>query len=212
MTRVAAAVLALAVAGCLGGGKMPATRYYQLSPRAAAGAGASGGGAVLVIEPFATDQAYDDERIVYRANPYRLDYYDYHRWSASPGVLIAGYLESALEASGRFRAVVREPSPEAGAVLGGRVAAIEEVDESPRRWTGRVVIELRLTDAKSGEVLWSEQFEEREPLREQSPEGLARALSVAMGRVVERAAPAIEGRLVARGASTDCCTALDRER
>ena len=170
------------------GGKMPETRYYQLAPPPSSG---KSGEAVIVLEPLVTDTAYDDERIVYRTNPYRFDYYQYHRWSAAPGVMVGNYLEQQLESSGRFRAVVREPSTDSLVVLGGRVVAIEEVDASASKWLGRIVVELTLTDSKTGAALWSQQFEETEQLAVQTPEGLARALSAAMLRIATKAAPQI---------------------
>jgi uncharacterized lipoprotein YmbA len=178
----------LVVVGC-GGSPPPQTHYYQLA--APTGGAGARGATTLIVEPLATDAGYDDERIVYRPSPVRLAYYDYHRWSAPPGELVAGYLERALERGGRFR-VVRAPTSDASAILTGRVVAIEEVDESPTRWLGRLVIELVLTDVATGTALWSEQFEETEPLRVQSPEGLARALSTAMSRIVRRATPPLE--------------------
>jgi len=167
---------------------LPDTRYYQLAPPASR---AKPGTAVLALAPLETDTAYDDERIVYRTTPFRLDYYQYHRWSAAPGVLVGNYLEQALERSGRFRAVVRDDSLDAPVTLGGRVVAIEEVDRSKTRWLGRIVLELRLTDTRTGETLWSEQFEEIEPMPTQHPEGLARALSTAMARIATKVAPTI---------------------
>ena len=180
------AILLLAAA-C--GGKVPETRYYQLAVKPASTA--PGGDLVLALDSLVTDAAYDDERIVYRANPYRLDYYQYHRWSASPGVMIGNFLEQSLEKSGAFRAVVREVRADAPVVLGGRIVAIEEVDAAPNRWLGRIVIELVLTDAATGRTLWTEQFEETEPLAKQTPEGLAQALSSAMARIAARATPEI---------------------
>ncbi len=171
------------------GGKLPETRFYQLAVAPSSGQG--GGGASLVVEPLATDPAYDDERIVYRTTPYRLDYYQYHRWSAPPGAMVGNYLEQALENTGKFRSVVRELSPDAPAVLGGRVLAIEEIDTSKSSWRGRIVIELTLTDTHTGALLWTEQFDETEPLSAQTPEGLAKALSAAMARIVSRAAPVL---------------------
>ena len=192
--EAASVALVLALAAC--GSKTPDTRFYQLAaPQQRAPAA---GDITLVVEPLTTDPAYDDERIVYRSNPYRLDYYHYHRWSAAPGLMIGNYLEAALERSGRFGAVKRELSEDAPVVLGGRVVAIEEVDRSRTQWEGRLVIELTLTDVKTDRVLWSDQFEETEPLRVQSPEGLARALSVAMNRIVAKAAPVIEARATER--------------
>ena len=78
----------VAFAACAGA--MPETRYYQLaSPEAKA---TSGGDSVLVLETLHTDSAYDDDRIVYRTTPFRLDYYQYQRWSSAPGVMIGNYL------------------------------------------------------------------------------------------------------------------------
>lgn len=188
MKLFALAIVLLAhLVGC--GGKLPATRFYQLAEPS--GKPAPGSGVAIVVEPLTTDSAYDDERMVYRVTPYRLDYYNYHRWSAAPGTLIANYLERAFEKSGKFSAVTREPNPAAPVTLGGRVVAIEEIDQSKTKWVGRVVLELTLTDTASGEVLWAEQFEEIEPLQIQSPEGLARALSTALERIAIRAVPLV---------------------
>lgn len=186
MTRVAIC-LALCLAAC--GGKLPETRYYQLAAPTASG-DRSLAGVALAIEPLETHPAYDDERIVYRLTPYRLDYYNYHRWSSTPGTLIADYLERAFERSGRFRTVTREVQA-APVTLSGRVIAIEEVDRSKTSWIGRVVVELRLTDSATGEVLWTEQFEETEPLKQQSPEGLAQGLSAALDRIAQQALPIV---------------------
>lgn len=192
-----ACALVLIAAAC--GGKVPATRYYQLAaPAAEAGAR---GDLTLVLEPLTTEAGYDDERIVYRTTPFRMDYYQYHRWSAAPGVMIGNYLEQALERGGRFRAVVREQTDQTQVVLGGRVVAIEEIDTSKTSWTGRLVLELTLSDPKTGAMLWTEQFEEREPLAEQTPEGLAQALSRALGRIADKAGPAIADLAQGRSAT-----------
>lgn len=188
MTAVPAILLACLLLAC--GGKLPETRYYELAPAPVANT-QSTSDLVLVLEPLSTDAAYDDERIVYRTNAYRFDYYQYHRWSAAPGTLVGNYLERAFERTGRFRAVVRELDPSAPVILGGRVIAIEEVDDAKDRWRGHLVLELTLTDARSGEVVWSDQYEEYEPLPAQTPEGLARALSTALARIADRAAPVV---------------------
>lgn len=180
-------LLCLVLAACAG--KVPETRYYQLA--APATPAPSNSGVELAVETLDTDNAYDDERIVYRLTPYRLDYYNYHRWSATPGTLVGNFLEAAFEASGRFRNVTREADAQAPVILGGRVLALEEVDKSKTSWVGHVVIELRLTDATTGDVVWSQQFDETEPVKEQTPEGLAQALSRALNRIAQNALPMI---------------------
>jgi ABC-type uncharacterized transport system auxiliary subunit len=185
-----AALLLLALASCAG--RAPELRHYRLAPPAAEpGARRSTGGPVLVIEELQVDPAYEDQRIAYRSSRYRIDYYHYHQWSAPPGELVAGYLDRALEASGRFGQVVREPTDQAAAILGGRLIALEEVDLSRSRWIARIQLELRLTDAESGDLLWSGEFEETQPLSRQSPEGLAQALSRALARIARRIGPEV---------------------
>lgn len=183
-------------AACACTGKLPETRYYQLAQltepaRLTAPAAAPRGDAVLVLETLAAEAAYDDDRIAYRSTPVRIDYYHYHRWSSAPGVMVSNYLEQALEGTGRFRAVVRELTAAAPVILGGRVLAIEEVDRGPTSWLARIVLELTLSDARTGEALWTDQLEDSEPLAQRTPEGLAIALSKAMARIVARTAPVI---------------------
>lgn len=182
-------VLLLAIAACAG--KVPDTRYYQLAAPAVAATQA--GEASIAVEPLTAEGAYDDERIVYRVTPYRLDYYNYHRWSSPPGTMLGNYLQDALARSGRFRAVTYEPSESIPLTLGGRVIALEEIDQSKTRWLGHVAVELTLTDTLTNQVLWSRRFDETEPVREQTPEGLARALSAAMARITRQALPAVAG-------------------
>jgi cholesterol transport system auxiliary component len=186
--RVAAVVVALAACG----GTAPEVHHYQLvvdTPTAPPSAPSSA--QVLAVTALASHSAYDDERIVYRKSPYQLDYYNYHRWSATPGVLVAGYLEQALARTGAFKAVVGTPSPDAAWVLGGTITAIEEIDRDASHWQGRIALDLTLTDPATGAIVWTQRFDETEPLAIRSPEGLARALSVALGRIATRAAPLI---------------------
>ncbi|MEO6771906.1 MAG: ABC-type transport auxiliary lipoprotein family protein [Kofleriaceae bacterium] len=200
MRFILAAPLALALAAC--GGSTPQVRYYQLAAHDPGGlATKPTGDKVLVVEPLTSDGAYDDERIVYRNNPYRLDYYNYHRWVATPGVLVGGYLQKALGRTGDFKAVLRDQTPDASFVLGGRITAIEEVDRDPKHWVGRIALELTLTDPNTGEIVWAQPFEETEPLLTQNPEGLARAISTALDRIAKRAGPEIVAHAAARQAS-----------
>jgi uncharacterized lipoprotein YmbA len=175
------------IAACTG--TVPDTHYYQLAPTTAATP--PHGDRVLAVDSFTTDGPYDDERIVYRTTPYRLDYYQYHQWSAAPGAMIGAYLRDALARTGAFHAVVRDSAPGAGLVLGGRIIAIEELDQSPSHWVGRLAIQLTLTDAKSGNAVWTQTYDETEPLQTRTPEGLASALSIVMTRIVPRVVAAI---------------------
>jgi uncharacterized lipoprotein YmbA len=195
MTRIAA-MFALALVTACGGKPPPPTRYYQLAPPAQPAAPDAQARGALVIEPFTAEGAYDDERMVYRASPYRLDYYDYHRWGAPPGQLLASYLEQALRKTGRFHTVAADSGEDGALTLSGRVIAIEEVDTAKTKWVGRVALELSVRDA-SGKVVWTGQFDESVPMPVQSPEGLAHAVTAAMQQIATRVAPQL-GQLAER--------------
>ena len=155
------AMILLLLAAC--GGSAPQTRYYQLAAPTPARA-FDAEGSVLAVEPLSADGAYDDERIIYRLDPVRLDYYQYHHWSTTPGAMIGSYLLQALARTGKFRSVGRDTTTDTAVVLGGRVVAIEEVDESKTRWIGHLAVELTVTDAKTGEILWSRPYDQREQI------------------------------------------------
>jgi uncharacterized lipoprotein YmbA len=190
-----ALVLAMAT-GCAG--TVPPVQYYRLALPEELPTGERTE-AVLAVDVLEVDAAYDDQRIVYREGEYEMDYYHYHRWSSLPGTAVADYLRRALSQTGRFRAVLGEPSPETTVRLGGRVIALEEVDRTAEQWVGRLVLELWLRDADTGETLWTRSFEEKEPLPERSPTGLAAVVSEMLRRVVEEAAPEIARVANARG-------------
>ena len=187
------ALLVVLLIGC-GGKPPPPTRYYELALPAQTSQMSSAGS--IVIEPFTAEGAYDDERMVYRSSPYRLDYYDYHRWGAPPGQLVASYLEQTLRKSGRFKTVATDSGEDNAIVLSGRVLALEEVDTSKTKWTGHIALELTARDA-SGKVVWTQQFDESMPMPVQSPEGLAQAVTAAMQRIAGRIAPTL-GELAER--------------
>jgi uncharacterized lipoprotein YmbA len=204
-------VAVLVVTAC--GGAPPVTHYYDLAiaragvvgPRSTAEGrcGVSG----VSIDAFDVDRPYDDDRMVYRVDPYRLDYYEYHRWAATPGALVGAFLADAFERSGRFRHVSRT-NDDHSVRVSGRVLAIEEVDTTPTRWLGRLAIELTATDSADGRVLWTRDYDETEPMPTRSPAGLARALTVAAGRIASRAIPDLVSQTSASEAA--CATAAAR--
>lgn len=186
-----ALAIALAIAAAACGGSAPPTRYYQLAAPEAISSAAAPSGIAIAVEPLAADGAYDDERIVYRLDPVRLDYYDYHRWSTSPGAMIGHYVQAALARTGAFADVSREVTASTAVTVSGHVTALEEIDVDRSRWVGHIALELTVADAKTGQIVWSHAYDEREPEPTQSPEGLAHAIGVALSRIVDAAAPQI---------------------
>jgi ABC-type uncharacterized transport system auxiliary subunit len=182
-------VLALALgASSACGGSAPEVKHYRLDLQPQQTGAEVADKPVLGIEQFTTDAAYDEPQIVYRKTPYELNYYYYHRWATNPGMLVTDALRRGYAATGRFESVSTGQVVGSDVVLSGHISAIEEVDVTEEKWLGRVVLEMRLRDGQTGDLLWTEVFEEQERLAERSPAGLARALSEALTRVVDQSA------------------------
>lgn len=147
--------------------------------------------ASLSVQTFSADAAYDDRRIVYRTSDVRLDYYHFHRWAAEPGAMVSTVLREVYRKSGYFQAVVGGFARETDVVLSGRLVALEEVDISRDEWVARISLELSLRDNRTGKLLWNDLISTTEPLAEQSPAGLAQALSTAVTRVGSETASVI---------------------
>jgi len=178
----------------------PETHFYRLSAPTLTLAHQPVAG-VLYVESFEADAVFSDDRVVYRTSPYKLDYYNYHRWTSPPAVHLTDYLRDAYARSGLFSRVVTASTPPPDAILSGRVTGFEEVDESASVWLGRLELELTLSDAQSTAVLWNQRFSESEPLAQRTPEGLAIALSTAMERIVQSSAPALAEAMRAKAAA-----------
>lgn len=182
-------VLALTV-GALSacGGSTPEIKHYRLELEPQRKNAQAGDQPVLGIEQFTTDAAYDEPQIVYRSTPYELNYYYYHRWASNPGLLVTDALRRGYAQTGRFESVSTGQVVGSDVILSGHISAIEEVDVSEEKWLGRVVVEMRLRHGQTGDLLWTKVFEEQERLTERSPAGLAKAVSTALTRVVEKSA------------------------
>jgi ABC-type uncharacterized transport system auxiliary subunit len=193
------------VAGAVACASTPDTHFYRLLAPALEAAREPIAG-VLLVDTLEADAVYSDDRIVYRASPYRLDYYNYHRWTSPPAVHLTDYLRDAYTRSGMFRRVITASLPEPDAVLSGRITAFDEVDESETSWIGRLRLELTLSEPRTSTTLWSQRYEESERIPQHSPEGVAVALSAAMRRIVHASAPAIAEAMRARAANSPAAT------
>lgn len=194
MNRSLAHACVAALLGVSACGSLPQTHYYRLALSARDAPNAARAG-TLTIGTLSADGAYADDRIVYRASPYRLDYYNYHRWSAPPARALTDYLRDAYDRTGLFDRVTHQLDGSDSAVLSGRVIEFDEVDHPDGSWSGRVELELELLDTRSSAVLWQRRFREVEPIRARNPEGLAAALSAIMGRIVRESASELAGAL-----------------
>lgn len=170
------AAVALAAAGCAG--KAPPLHYYTLEGRPPEATPAADGWTILV-GPLLVDPPYDQDRLVYRLESAAAEvgFYNYHRWAAPLGQLIAVALAADLEATagvaGADPAVTRA---DYDARLTGRVLHFAEVDTAGGA-AAEIAIEFRFVDAEGGE-LWSGLLKARAPGVTGSPGRGAQAMGL----------------------------------
>lgn len=184
-------VLLAACLICLGAcAKDTAVRHYQMVGQPITAA-SSPSPLTLGVDYFSSHAAYEDVRIVYRKTPYRLDYYDYHRWSAPPSVMVTDAMVEAFQESKQFKAVHLGFSSGVDLLLKGRLMALEEVDHSDSEWTARLVLDLHVLDPLSNEVIWSSVVRREQAISERTPEGVVIGLSEALKAIVLEIGPKI---------------------
>ena len=153
LSPLPAAVLLLASCG---GGKVPATQYYQLDlPPAPAPGASSQGGFSVVVMPWRASEILTRDRIVYRPTRSEVGYYEYHLWAEDPAKTVERAMVDAMEARKTFSTVgVFDGRTRSDFVLRGRLERLEEVD-----YEGGVkvyaTISAELLDASSRRVVWT---------------------------------------------------------
>lgn len=136
-------------------GSVPKTHYYSVTMPAAAPAADSESAGVLDVARFQAATVLRDDRILYYQTPTELNYYEYHRWSSQPAVMMAELVSRRVRASGVFSDVRLNPRTAPGDFqLRGRLLNFEELDYEAGGHV-RVALELDLVRNRDHQIVWS---------------------------------------------------------
>lgn len=156
----------------------------------------------LLVERFQVSPLYDGERIAFREGDFTRGAYDYHRWRANPGDLIAYFLARDLRSCGLFRAVHAMASPvPADFAITGCVEEIVEID-GPDGWDALLAVTITLV--KTGEpdpsrqVLMQKHYRSTKACGQKHPRAVVEALSKAMAEISGQVIADVHGRLSER--------------
>jgi ABC-type uncharacterized transport system auxiliary subunit len=179
---------ALVLAGC---GKPPnlINRYVLNYPPPPVGRLTSLDTAIKV-ELFTVDESINRPEMVYKVNPYKTGVYQYNRWRTDPGYLATDYLTRDLRDSRLFKAVFSsDSSGKARFHLEGGVVDFQEND-TPAPWQAALTLNITLLDTDqenvADKVMFQRNYQAREIMPARSPQGLAEAMSTAMGQVSKK--------------------------
>ena len=135
----------------------------------------------LRLRPFAIERAYARTNMVYRLNPFQLDYYPDHLWAVRPADMITDLISNHLESIQLVRTLVRRLD-ERGVPdfeLSGTVLAIEEFD-SGDFWYAHLRIAVVLTDFRTGQAVYSRIFSNTRRTESKTPLSVVKTLSEIM--------------------------------
>ena len=210
-TPAVALMGALVLAGC-GSVRYPKSYVLDFPPPAPRPAQSEGALGRVTIRELRCPEYLCEGRIVYRATPEEIGFYEYHRWATNPRQAITQYLENALRAQPLFKSVaVHESASEADYVLSGVIERLEEVDQGR---DVRVVctVSAQLLDAQTRSVVWSHTASETVPVETRNIGGVVSSLSAAARKAADRLLQSMTEELPATVAQTGRTAASIRAR
>jgi len=141
----------------------------------------------LKIERFSVAPAYNTNRIIYGNQSFKRDEYFYYKWRSNPADLVTYFLSRDIRESGLFRAVLPQGSGfPFSYLLEGSVDELSELDET-KSWNAVLSITITLMAANepdvSKSVLFQKSYSVQKVCKHKNPQGLAQAMSLAMGEI-----------------------------
>lgn len=168
-------------------------RYFRVAVPPPPPSAAAALPVTLGIARLAAPEPYREERIIYRASPYRVQYYAGDRWESPPAEMVGQVLLEQFAGSGLFRRVIPWRRGEADYRLEARLRRFEELDEGDG-WFGLVELEYEVADG-GGRSLLREVSRQRVRAETRTVEGvveaLSRGLQASLGEAVTKTAAAL---------------------
>lgn len=184
---VGAVLCAVLILGCA---SIPIKKYYVLNyvPEALTERNYPGPYPFVVrLKEFDIEEAYARPQIVYRRNPYELQYYHYRVWAVKPTRMITDLVQKHLASASLVSAIIRrfdegvKPQYE----LSGMIEAIEEYD-SDETWFSHLAIRFRLRRLSDGALIYNRRFDHRKQVFANEPDFVIKEMSKIMNFIMNQ--------------------------
>jgi ABC-type uncharacterized transport system auxiliary subunit len=150
-----------------------------------------------VVRELACSPYLCEGRVVYREEPHRVGFYDYHRWALNPRSALTRVLADRIRASSLFESVTVAGSPARAAyLLRGEIERFEEVDEKTSV-TAICTISAEIVDVKTGRAIWRGTDSDTVPVQQRDVPAVVIGLGVASRTVTDRLVASIATQLAA---------------
>ena len=132
--------------------------------------------ATLLVRTFSAHDPYNQERLVYRSSPYLMDFYNYHRWAASPTEQLSDWTRKYMRSSGLFSLVYPTGEGIADFTLHGSIRQFDEVDHG-ETWEAALSVDFWLTRADQRTPLWLHTYTTTQQTAQRNPAAVAETMS-----------------------------------
>jgi len=192
---------ALVLAGC-GSVRYPTSHVLSFPPPVPQTTPSTGALGPVAIREFRCPEYLCEGRIVYRASPEEVGFYEYHRWAMNPRQAITQYVEAILRAQSLFKSVAgHEEGSEAAYVVSGNIERLEEVDQG-RDVSTVCTISAQLLDTRTRSIVWSQTASETIRVEKRDMAGVVSSLSAVARTAADRLLKSMTEELQATMAST----------
>lgn len=192
------AIAAAVVLGACGSVRYPAHYTLEVGPAPPAAAHPPSPLGPLVVRELSCAPYLCEGRVVYREEPYRVGFYDYHRWALDPRTALTRVLADRIRASSLFESVTVAGSPARAAYLfRGEIDRFEEVDEKTSVHA-ICTISAEIVDMKTGRAIWRATDSDTVPVQQRDVPGVVVGLGVASRTVADRLVASMANVLPAR--------------
>lgn len=185
MSRLAALLLAAALAGCVSPAGREPPHYFVLQASGEPPKAAATRPGTLLVSPTAAADFYDTPQLVYSRRAGERGYYQLNRWTERPSRRIHDLVIQRLQASGAFRHVASSAS----GVRGDLVLAtdLEELyhDAIAAPGSVRVTVSAALTDPSRRALVARRSFTRSAPVASYDADGAVAAFNQAVGALLD---------------------------
>jgi len=196
---ILAIATAVALAAC-GSVRYPAQYVLEIAPAPPPRAPSPSALGPLVVPELGCPPYLCEGRVVYREEPHRIGFYDYHRWAIDPRITLTRLLTDQIRAASLFESVTVGGRPaKAAYLLRGEIERFEEVDEKTSVHA-LCTVSAEIVDLATGKVTWRGTVSEVVPVQRRDVAGVVAGLGVAARAVTDRLVASMADELPARRA------------
>ncbi|HPI72154.1 MAG TPA: ABC-type transport auxiliary lipoprotein family protein [bacterium] len=183
MKKIVWLCAALVLVAC---GHVPQTRYYLIAVQDPH-PGSLKKELVLRLSSVTADAVHAQDRLIFRASGYEVQFDPYRRWALAPTEMIQQSAMDFFAKAGVFKRVTASlPDPqERFWSLSIAVRAFEEI-VTPERRIGRVSLQAWVSEGMHDLPIWEGQLTAEETIQGADAESIIRALSLAAGKTLQQ--------------------------